>query len=89
MDITDIILDALFSALQNTTTDDVPEISTKIYLLGRNRMYDSAVSVLEEKAKFLQARFEDEADTIHALNTKIAQLENQLQRQLESKIYEE
>ncbi len=89
MDIRSILINALASAWESTTTDDVPIENKTSYRQGRDRLHEFAVHALEVQAKHLQTRFEDEADTIHRLNTKIAQLENQLQRQLESKIYEE
>lgn len=89
MDIRSILLNALAEAWESTTTDDVPIENKTSYKQGRDRFHEFAVHSLEVQAKYLQAQFEDEANIIHTLNTKIAQLEHQIQRQLESKIYEE
>jgi peptidoglycan hydrolase CwlO-like protein len=79
MDIRSILLNALASAWESTTTDDVPIENKDSYRQGRDRLHEFAIHALEKEAKFIQARFEDEADTIHRLNTRIAELEARIE----------
>jgi hypothetical protein len=79
MDIRSILLNALASAWESTTTDDVPIENKDSYRQGRGRLHEFAIHALEKEAKFIQARFEDEADTMHRLNTRIAELEAEVE----------